>query len=69
MDQAQALLTETILQIGGRLADTLKNLKPVKDDHDFTSRVKVKVQQLKESHRTEIVGHIQLVISTATLRV
>ena len=68
MDQVQALLTATIQQMGGTLADALKNVKSGNDNLDFTAGVKVEVQRLKDDRRAKVLEHIQLVISTATLR-
>ena len=50
------------------LADVLKVMKTGKDENDFTSGVKIKVQRLKESRLAKVLEHVQLVISTATLR-
>ncbi len=41
MDQVYPLLTVTIQQMGGTLADALKSMKSGKDDNDFTSGVKI----------------------------
>ena len=68
MDEVQALLTATIQQMGGTLADALKNARGGHDNHEFTSGVKVEVQRLKDYRRAKVLEHIQLVISTATLR-
>ena len=68
MDQVQALLTATIQQMGGTLADALKNVKSGNDNRDFTAGVKVEVQHLKDDCRAKVLEHIQLVFSTATLR-
>ncbi len=68
MDQVQALLTATIQQMGGTLADALKNVRNGNDNRDFTAGVKVEVQRLKDDRRAKVLEHIQLVISTATLR-
>ena len=47
MDQVLALLTATISQMGGTLADAMKNnVKSTKDSNDFTSGVKVEVPRL-----------------------
>eukprot|EP00804_Cyclotella_cryptica_P006706 CCRYP_008640-RA/>CCRYP_008640-RA protein AED:0.60 eAED:-0.00 QI:0/0/0/0.2/1/1/5/0/1261 len=67
MDQLQALLTATIQQMGGTLADALKNVKSG-NDKELTAGVKVEVQRLKDDRRAKVLEHIQLVISTATLR-
>ncbi len=48
MDQFQALVTAVIQQMGGMLADALKNVKIGQDNHDFTSGVNVEVQLLKD---------------------
>ena len=69
MDQVLVLLTTTILQMGGTLADAMKNnVKSAKDNNDFTSGGKVKVPRLKDDCRAMALEHIQLVISMATLR-
>ena len=69
MDQVLALLTATISQMGGTLADAMKNnVKSTKDSNDFTSGVKVEVPRLKDDRHSKVLEHIQLVISTATLR-
>jgi hypothetical protein len=68
MDQIQALLTATIQQMGGTLADALKHVKRGYDNHDFTAGVKVEVQHLKDGRHVKVLEHIQLVISMATLR-
>ncbi len=69
MDQVLALLTATISQMGGTFADAMKNnVKSTKDSNDFTSGVKVEVPRLKDDRHAKVLEHIQLVISTATLR-
>ncbi len=68
MDQVQALLTATIQQMGGTLADALKNVKSGNDNRDFTTGVKVEVQRLKDDRHAKVLEHIELVISMATLR-
>jgi hypothetical protein len=68
MDQVQALLTVTIQQMGGTLADALKNVKRGNDNNDFAAGVKVEVQHLKDDRHAKVLEHSQLVISTATLR-
>ena len=68
MDQVQALVTATIQQMGGTLEEELKNVKSGNDKRDFTAGVKVEVQRLKDDRRAKVLEHIQLVISTATLR-
>ena len=68
LDQVQALLTAMIQQMGGTLADALKNVKCGNDNRDFTAGVKVEVQHLKDDQRAKVFEHIQLVFSTATLR-
>ena len=68
MDQVQALLTAMIQQMGGTLADSLKNVKSGNDNRDFTAGVQVEVQCLKDDRRAKVLEHIQLVISKATLR-
>ena len=67
MDQVQALLTATIQQMGGTLADALKNSRG-KENQEFTSGVKVEVQCLKDDHPAKVLEHIQLVFLMATLR-
>ena len=68
LDQVQALLTATIQQIGGTLADALKNVKSGNDNWDFTAGVKVEVQHLKDDRHAKVLEHIELVISMAALR-
>ena len=68
MDQVQALLTARIQQMKGTLADALKNVKSGNDNRDVTADMKVEVQRLKDDRRAKVLEHIQLVISTATLR-
>ena len=68
MDQVLALLTAAILQMGGTLADAIKNkVKNTKDNNDFTSRVKVEIR-LKDNSCAKVSEHIQLVILMVTLR-
>ena len=68
-DQVLALLTATILQMGVMLADAMKsNIKYSKDNNDFTTGVKVEAPCLKDDHCAKVLEHIQLVISTTTLR-
>ena len=58
MDQVQALLTATIRQMGGMLADALKNVKRGNDNNDFTAGVKVEVQHLKDDCHAKVLEHI-----------
>ncbi len=68
MDQVLVLLTTTILQMGGTLADAMKNnVKSAKDNNDFTSGVKVELPHLKDDHHAKVLEDIQLVILTVTL--
>lgn len=68
MDQVQALLTAASQQMGGILADALKNIKRGNDNQDFTIVVEVEVQHLKDDQHVKVSGHILLVISMVTLR-
>ena len=58
LDQVQALLTATINQMGGTLADALKNVKSGNDNRDFTGGVKVEIQRLKDDRRAKVLEHI-----------
>ena len=55
LDQVQALLTATIQQMGGTLADALKNVKSGNDNRDFTAGVKVEVRRLKDDRRAKVL--------------
>ena len=54
--------------MGGTSADALKNVKSGNDNRDFTTGVKVEVRRLKDDSHAKVLEHIQLVISTATMR-
>ncbi len=63
MDQVLALLSATILQMGGTLVDAMKNnVISAKDNNYFTSGVKVEAPHLKDDCQAKVLEHIQLVI-------
>jgi len=53
---------------GRNVSRCIKNVKSGNDNHDFTAGVKVEVPRLKDDCHAKVLEHIQLVISTATLR-